>query len=230
MSDKYKSVEELKRAGEPWQQLVRCCRNGTVLYGDRAGEALSTLLETHKSWLTVAAPHGGSIEPHTEGIASALAGADYHLFIFRGDRVSDGNSLHVTSTKFRSSALQRLQLDSDVTLSVHGAHDPADERSFTWLGGRNDVLRKSLVRALKIAGFEAMDAFVDETAPERYSGRSLENFINKSRYHGVQLEISLSQRRALLLGDGKTIDSQHPFIKSLREALTEQGLAQLYRT
>lgn len=201
MADYYQSVDSIMAAHEPCKQESRARRGG--------------------SWLTVAAPHAGTIEEHTGTIAKAVAGEDYNLFIFEGLLPrSEAVKLHVTSTNFRVPELTELQSKSLVTLSVHGIKD-RELGSFTVVGGLNRNLGKIIVRSLRANNFKAYDPFEDKDMPEvlhSFTAANPENFVNKTRLQGVQLEISVSQRKAIAANKIKT---NHPFISAIREGLRE---------
>jgi len=179
--DKYNSIVELK-GKEP---------------DDNYSE---TEITDRNSWLIVVAPHGGQIEPHTDAIATKLAGDKFNLIVFRGlipDEEECYNTLHVDSRKFRTPALLKLQdqAESKLTLSVHGLKD-RDEgpKEVVWIGGKKEVLRERLSSALVAAGFSAIDAVKEGMSGPL--GRQNDNFINL-KSEGIQLEISRSMRNML---------------------------------
>lgn len=201
MADYYQSIDSLMAAHEPCRQESRARPGG--------------------SWLTVAAPHAGTIEEHTGTIAKAVAGKDYNLFVFEGLLPKkEAVRLHVTSTNFRVPDLTELQSKSLVTLSVHGLKD-RDLGSFTIVGGLNRKLGKIIVRSLRANHFKAYDPFEDKDMPavlQPFTAANPENFVNKTRLQGVQLEISVSQRKTIA---EEKIELSHPFISAIREGLRE---------
>ncbi len=151
-----------------------------------------------ESAVLVVAPHGGTIEPHTDLIAKAIAKDDFSLFVFRGLRrnSSDRKWLHVTSGNYEEEDLTHLQKKVMVALSVHGAanKDGYKEKT-TFMGGGDTLLRDLIWARLEAHGF---DAFL---APAGLDGSYKGNFVNKSgpeqNIPGVQLEISRGERDAL---------------------------------
>ena len=197
-NDKYRSLDELK-ALEPagaWSQHSR---------------------DPKRSWLTVAAPHGGCIEPFTREIAIKIAGDDYKLFVFEGRLGLNQDCyarLHVTSTNFRDSVLTKLQEGSKMTLAIHGASngkDDADPR-ITWIGGRQNAMRKLIENRLLAEGFAAKQALKGHP----YAGEDRQNFVNVV-HDGVQLELSFAERAALRQ-DGLRLSA---YVNAVRSALSE---------
>jgi phage replication-related protein YjqB (UPF0714/DUF867 family) len=152
-----------------------------------------SFVEKHTPILVVA-PHGKTIEPFTELIAREIAGDDHSLFIFEGRRRRAENKkwLHVSSENFTHPDLERLQEQSRVTLSVHGAanKDNLPER-VTQTGGKNDTLRELIGDSLAGHGFEVV------LGSGGLAGMSDKNFVNRTEHYGVQLEISRGERESL---------------------------------
>jgi phage replication-related protein YjqB (UPF0714/DUF867 family) len=202
----YKSLSELKKSEQEnvdWRQPKPLNRN---------------------SWLTVVAPHGGTIEPFTEEIARAIADTNYNLFVFEGLRRKESARpwLHVTSTTFDDKRLKQLQASSLITLSVHGATSPKPmlEEKITWLGGRNTRLRDRICNSLIRHGFAAKEGAGSS------AGTAKSNFVNRTLHNGVQLEISRSEREAL--SDNPTRWAR--YIKAIREGLRDWKQAHDSRT
>ena len=186
--DMYESLSQLKETEDPsaWAQ---CSVN-------------------RGSHITVVAPHGGTIEPLTERLAADIAGLDYNLFVFKGLR-PDGDILHVTSHNFQDKELQQLQLNSRLTLSVHGL---SLTRHSIMVGGLNSRMAKEIISALLRHGFPA------EQAGFPYAGIHPDNFVNRTPEQGVQLEISAGQRKAML--HGQEPNNQYwMFVSIVRQAL-----------
>lgn len=168
------------------------------------------------SWLTVVAPHGGNIEPHTTFIARRIAGAEFNLFSFEGliaDEQDCYVRLHKKSTEYRDANLRKLQEKSLVTMSIHGkiGQNGVD---MTWVGGLNRRLREAVTQKLVDYGFAAIDAVAEDV--RNYKGVSTDNFVNMyTRGKGVQLEISRSLRDRLSQ-EPQLMDS---YVEAVREAL-----------
>ncbi|MGH1454679.1 MAG: poly-gamma-glutamate hydrolase family protein [Paracoccaceae bacterium] len=69
----------------------------------------------------ILAPHGGGIERGTCELARAIAGDDHNLYLFQGKMRSGNNALHITSTRFYETAMDRLLAKADHVLAVHGS-------------------------------------------------------------------------------------------------------------
>ena len=151
-----------------------------------------------ESSVLIVAPHGGTIEPHTELIATTIAGKEFKLFTFVGLRrkTAAGKWLHVTSTNYEERDLSTLQRKAQIALSVHGAanRDAYDER-VTLIGGGNKAVRDLVWARLEYYGFNVLQA------PEGLDGSHKKNLVNrngsKQDKPGVQLEISRGEREAL---------------------------------
>ena len=145
------------------------------------------------SWLVVVAPHGRTIEPLTELIAKEIAADDFSLFLFEGLRRKDPNKkwLHVRSELYKDDDLKRLQDNAQVTLSVHGAANRQDGEKVTHIGGNNDQLRELVWNALDGNGFSVV------LGEGHLAGKDLNNFVNRTKLKGVQLEVSRAEREAL---------------------------------
>lgn len=146
-----------------------------------------------KSSVLIIAPHGRSIEPHTEMIAEKIAGDDFNLYVFLGLRkkVSGRPWLHVTSTRFEDSDLIGLLKKSNIAVSIHGCGKKYQEQA-TFIGGGNTVLKDKIRSSLQSHGFEVCDA------PPGIGAKDRNNFVNKCGGDGgVQLEISGSERQSL---------------------------------
>ncbi|KTD49034.1 hypothetical protein Lrub_1385 [Legionella rubrilucens] len=167
---------------------------------------------SRNSWLLVAAPHGGTIEPFTQVIARHLAYPHYNLFIFEGLR-RPGRTLHVTSTRFRTPELARLQQEARVTLAIHGMKGRLQRLTLT--GGLNSLLQRHLCEALQSGGFET------GLCGGSLSGMNPDNFINLTPEYGVQLEISRGERDALR----EDPERFHHYLEHLRRGLANYQAA-----
>ncbi|MDP3510190.1 MAG: poly-gamma-glutamate hydrolase family protein [Candidatus Melainabacteria bacterium] len=170
------------------------------------------------SWLLVVAPHAKTIEPFTEIIAKEIAGKDYSLFIFEGLRRKSETRkwLHISSDCFAHPDLERLQAQSTVTLSVHGAanNDNFLER-VTHIGGQNDALRDLVWDGLNAHGFSVLRGI------GTLAGMSDKNLVNRTKSHGVQLEVSRSERE--YLGDNPV--RRKRYVDAVRWAIHRYGLS-----
>lgn len=132
MADQYQTLEALI-ANEPRN-------NWRVLVGDRGHH------------VTIVAPHGGGIEPHTSEIAAFLAGSDFNTFRFEARRPERNAPLHVASERYSHPDLDRLLAASAIAISIHGK-EPT--RPDVGIGGRNGRLGALIQDRLRDAGFNA---------------------------------------------------------------------------
>lgn len=146
-----------------------------------------------RSWLTVVAPHAGTIEPITGDIAIAIAGTEHNLFVFEGLRRNDPSrmSLHVKSHLYFDPALDGLLAGCDTAISIHGAKSTSER--ITYMGGLNQSLSEAIWTALDYAGFQAEAGTVENG----YAGENPDNLVNRAEWHGAQLEITRAEREAL---------------------------------
>ncbi len=147
-------------------------------------------IQKTQSPVLIISPHGGKIEPFTSAIGNGIAGDAFSFFEFRG-LLEKGSyrQLHVASVNYNPPQLDDLNRAAQVTVSVHGL---SGMEKVTYVGGR-DLAGAQMVRmALEAEGFHV------ETAPVNYNGNDVRNFVNRNgRGQGIQLEITLAQRRAL---------------------------------
>lgn len=147
-------------------------------------------IQTRESPVLIVTPHGGRIEQFTSAIGKGLAGSTFNHFEFRGllERGSY-ERLHVSSVNYNPPKLIPLNKGSEITLSVHGL---SGSNKVTYVGGRDLVGAQMVRQALEAEGFSV------ETASLNYNGNDVKNFVNRNkRGKGIQLEITLGQRRAL---------------------------------
>jgi phage replication-related protein YjqB (UPF0714/DUF867 family) len=153
------------------------------------------------SSVVVIAPHGGSIEPLTDGIASNIAGSDFSFYAFRA--LNAGSGLHITSTLFDDPICVDLLSAHDRALSIHGWGASGEK---VCIGGRD----QELIDALK-AGLAAVGVHVED-ASGGLGGKDPQNIVNRCRSaRGVQLELTMALRR-----NQKLVDA---FIRAVRTTL-----------
>ncbi len=142
------------------------------------------------SSILVIAPHGGRIEPFTSAIAGGIARDEFSYFEFKGLLQRGAYAtLHVSSVNYNPDELTELNRASEVTLAIHGI---SGTEKLTYVGGRDVAGAQIMRRHLEEAGFPV------ESAPANYTGMDVKNFVNRNaRGLGIQLEITLAQRRAL---------------------------------
>lgn len=176
---------------ESYGALARCFTEGRDFIVE---------LEPRDSPVTLLAPHGGSIEPGTTEIASAIAGQVHSLYSFTGLLRRAGRTLHLTSHRFDEPRGLALVAASEHVVAVHGYRRDA---LTTYVGGRDARLGQTLLVALCAAGFEASD----RPAPH-LAGVHPDNICNRGRRRaGVQLELCLGLRRRMF-ADLSSVDGR----------------------
>jgi phage replication-related protein YjqB (UPF0714/DUF867 family) len=142
--------------------------------------------------VTVVAPHGGGIEPHTSAIAARLAHEDFNLFLFEGVLPRGNKRLHVSSERISHPMLEAMLRRSRVAISVHGKQGASADDEHVGVGGLNEPLASLVVKGLQAASFNSHAELNHSLA-----GRYPENFVNRAQERGVQLELTLPLRRRL---------------------------------
>lgn len=162
----------------------------------------------------IVTPHGGNIERYTSAIGNGLARSEFNHFEFRG-LLEQGSyeKLHVASVNYNPPELIPLNKASEITLSVHGL---SGKEKFTYVGGRDSAGAQMVRQALEAEGFAV------ETPPLNYNGNDVKNFVNRNkRGKGIQLEISLGQRRALFTkgNENKPNEDYERYVGAVTKAL-----------
>ena len=142
--------------------------------------------------VTVIAPHGGYIEPHTSDIARVIAAERYNLCSFESMQAGRPHGdLHITSRHFDEPRCMNLVAGSKLVVAVHGCLDQGDPDT-TLVGGLDWELRDAIGTALSRAGFGTL------TTGHRFPGTHPDNICNRgSRGAGCQLEVPMSLRDRL---------------------------------
>jgi phage replication-related protein YjqB (UPF0714/DUF867 family) len=168
---RYRSIRKLALQEPPGRAFLIQWRRGT-------------------SGLVVMAIHGGGIEPGTTEIADAVAGDRHGFYSFVGIKPVGNSSLHLSSRLFDEAIGLRLAASAKTVVSVHGCRGRG---AWTYLGGRDEVLQRSVAEALQAAGFSTGKC-------ARFPGASRQNICNRgSSAKGVQLELSLGLRRSFFV-------------------------------
>jgi len=156
--DKYTCFKELKQ-----------CENDFVLdICDR------------RTSVTILAPHGGMIEPHTTEIARLIAGDTYNYFCFNGRKEGNNSDLHITSHRYDEEHAVALVKQSLIVVAVHGCTilEPT-----VFLGGLDSCLKDEIAAELTAA-----DIAVDQP-DSAHSGTHRNNICNRGvTGKGVQME------------------------------------------
>jgi phage replication-related protein YjqB (UPF0714/DUF867 family) len=139
--------------------------------------------------VAIIAPHGGRIEDGTSELARAIAGDDFHLYLFEGTRPSlNYVALHLTSHRFDEPECLSLIAECRYVIALHGC-EGSDARVL--LGGRDRALKAALDRHITTAGFST------ETEGHRFPGEHPNNVCNRGLHgRGVQLEVTHPLRRS----------------------------------
>lgn len=141
------------------------------------------------STIGIVAPHGGRIEANTSEIATAIADADFSLYVLEGIR-STGNyaALHLTSHYFDEPSCLELLVTCDDVVAVHGCRVDGE---VVLLGGLDNELATELGAAMTKAG---LLCYLDG---HKFPGTHPNNICNRGRRGvGVQLELSAALRES----------------------------------
>ena len=133
--------------------------------------------------ISILAPHGGKIEPHTSSIATEIARDKFSLYLLEGTKKEQNyQSLHITSINFVEPKCLDLLSRTDLALTVHGK---SGDRNEILVGGLHQTVSTLICKSLVSVGFNA------KVITTGYlSGTSKENIYNKTRSgKGVQIEI-----------------------------------------
>ena len=134
--------------------------------------------------ITIIAPHGGNIEPHTSEIARMIAGNQYNLFSFNGTRQSDNRKLHITSHRYDEENALLLTRSSSLVITIHGC---TERKPKIFVGGLHEGIKLELIAALQQAGFHAERCGNNSSI----GGSNPKNICNRTILaKGVQLEFS----------------------------------------
>ncbi|MGN9911341.1 poly-gamma-glutamate hydrolase family protein [Phytohabitans sp. LJ34] len=179
---------------------------------EQEGVAFDLTWTVTDSPLVVVAPHGGSIEPRTSEIASAIAGSEHTQCQFKGKLPAGQNypRLHVTSEHWDVEECLILIGQRTHALSVHGTSKAG---SVVYIGGRDTETGVALATALRAAGFTVV-----RPAPADIAGTSPDNFVNKDADGaGVQLELTYGLRTELFPAkDGPASARGQQFVDAVR--------------
>jgi len=134
--------------------------------------------------ITILAPHGGNIEPHTSEIARLIAAENYNLFCFNGQKQCDNHTLHITSHNYDEEQALTLVCSSSIVIAVHGC---VQKSAMIFIGGRWEILKQHI--AHHVHRMELPAVICDETSG--FSGQHPDNICNRGlNGGGIQLEIT----------------------------------------
>ena len=144
--------------------------------------AFEIICRDRSSDITIIAPHGGLIEPHTSEIACLIAADDFNLFCFNGLKTGSNRDLHITSHRFNHPRALALVEQASVVIAVHGC---THVEPLIYVGGLDTELVEQTCRQFSTRNIN------HENDIGRYAGINPENICNRgARRKGMQIEIS----------------------------------------
>lgn len=141
--------------------------------------------------ITIAAIHGGGIEPLTGELATAIAGDEHNLYIFQGLRPQGNDALRIPISRYDEMRLRALLQRSQTALSLEGVDG---EEKAVLLGGQNRRLRAILQEVLEGAGWKTGNL------SQVVAAHDPSLFFNRPPQGGVQLELSHALRATMVEG------------------------------
>lgn len=158
---------------------------------EREGLDFGILAPHRASTVAIIAPHGGTIEPGTSQIASAIAGEEHQLYCFEGLVKAPHGRFHITSTNFDEPQCLKIIGECDIVVAVHGLNGSSKA---VHVGGLHAELRDRLSASIVAAGFRS-----EAIAAGDHAAINPRNICNMGRTRrGVQLEITRGLRDALV--------------------------------
>jgi len=179
--------------------------------------------------ICIMALHGGGIEPGASELALALAGNDFSLYRFEGQKKQNNGELHIRSENFDEPKALRLAKSSRTVVSVHGVSDEGHDHD-VYLGGLDEELKSRLIEILTRSDFDV----VADDNPD-HSGRSRNNICNRgASAKGVQFEITERLRRKMfqgwsLKGRGKRTPVFRTFVEAVRDVLLRSSDSRFFK-
>ena len=204
---------------DTYQNFAELARN------EQEGRDFSILFRDVDSPVAVMAPHGGGIEPGTLDIAGALAGRDFAFYAFSGIKKSGNRNLHLTSNRFDEPIGLQIAQKAAVVVAVHGNREKSE---VVFVGGRSNVLKQRICRALAVAGFRAE---ISDLPGIR--GIRPENICNRGTSgEGVQLEMSRGLREKMFENiERRSLRKKTPvfyeFVDTMKKALLAEAICEL---
>lgn len=137
------------------------------------------------SGITIAALHGGLIEPRTSLIAELVADTTYNWYCFEGMKQTNNQDLHITSHLFDEPVAMSLISTSEIVITVHACRDT---QQIVYIGGLLEDLVSPIQDSIEGLGIET-------GKKKKFAGTHPDNFCNKGKTKkGVQLEFSRGLR------------------------------------
>jgi phage replication-related protein YjqB (UPF0714/DUF867 family) len=141
--------------------------------------------------VAIIAPHGGRIEPHTDAIATTLAGTEFSLYCFNSRLSKQDANLHVTSHRFDDPVCLALIEQHNRVVAVHGWRK---EGEAVLIGGLDLELVAELAIKSRALGVET------HTDVNGLAGSHSLNICNRGKSRrGVQLELTMALRKSTKL-------------------------------
>lgn len=150
-------------------------------------------MKNRSSVYAIMAPHGGKIELGTTEVSIAIARNDLSLYIFDANKSNKNKTLHITSSRFDEPKCEKMLVNVETVLAIHGAADPdGDPKEIVWVGGN---LRKKFEIHLK-EKLGPLGFLVEFN--HKFAGEEPRNICNRgTSQQGMQLELTKSLRERL---------------------------------
>ena len=140
--------------------------------------------------VSILAPHGGGIEPHTSEIAHLIAGNDCNCYCFNGTKNDNNHTLRIASHRYDEPTALALIKKSETVITIHGCRE---KRAFIHIGGLDRELGEKIETCLNEVAIPCR--MCPPQSP--FGGINPANICNLGRSgKGVQLEISRELRDA----------------------------------
>lgn len=155
--------------------------------------------------ILIMAIHGGSIEPLTSEIATAIAGDEFDLYLFEGLRSKGNDLLHIDGNYFDEPQAQDMLTRAEVAISVHGHANT--EQEFVMIGGLFGELIAAMEKYLMDIGIEVY--------PQDHPN-DVRNICNRGLL-GKGVELMISEKLRIALKDDEGL--YRLFIHAIRRAI-----------
>ena len=142
----------------------------------------------------ITAFHGGGIEIGTTELMRSITDKRpaWSWYGFESLLTSNNSDIHLTSVNYDEPRGTDWLKTIERAVSLHGA---AGDTPITYIGGLDTITRDFIEQRLKAKGF-----VVAESPPE-IAGINPENFVNRPKRHGVQLELTTQMRKSFFIND-----------------------------
>ncbi|MBQ0955607.1 poly-gamma-glutamate hydrolase family protein [Serratia symbiotica] len=150
-------------------------------------------IENRSNVYAIIAPHGGKLETGTTEISLAISREDLSLYIFNANKPNHNRTLHITSANFDEPQCEKMLVNVETVLAIHGARDPKVEpKERVWVGGNlRETFEIHLNETLKTLGL-----LIEINS--NFLGKEPNNICNRGiSQQGMQLELTKSLRDRL---------------------------------